>query len=39
MKSHYEGYIKKSVITVAIAYGIYLLYGLTPPRISLKSLK
>ena len=28
MKPPYEGYIKKSVITVAIAYGIYLLYGL-----------
>lgn len=28
MKSPYERYIKKSVITVAIAYGIYLLYGL-----------
>lgn len=28
MKSPFEGYIKKSVITVAIAYGIYLLYGL-----------
>lgn len=28
MKSPYECYIKKSVITVAIAYGIYLLYGL-----------
>lgn len=28
MKSPYEGYIKKSVVTVAIAYGIYLLYGL-----------
>ncbi|WEY55405.1 hypothetical protein P3S52_11275 [Enterobacter roggenkampii] len=28
MKSPYERYIKRSVITVAIAYGIYLLYGL-----------
>jgi len=28
MESTYKGYIKKSVITVAIAYGIYLLYGL-----------
>jgi len=28
MESIYKGYIKKSVITVAIAYGIYLLYGL-----------
>lgn len=28
MKSPYKGYIKKSVVTVAIAYGIYLLYGL-----------
>lgn len=28
MKSPYELYIKRSVITVAIAYGIYLLYGL-----------
>ncbi len=28
MGSIYKGYIKKSVITVAIAYGIYLLYGL-----------
>lgn len=28
MKSPYEGYIKKSVLTVAIAYCIYLLYGL-----------
>lgn len=38
MESIYKGYIKKSVITVAIAYGIYLLYGLatTPyqPKIS-----
>ncbi|KIU35381.1 hypothetical protein [Atlantibacter hermannii] len=28
MKSPYERYIKKSVITVAIAYGIYIFYGL-----------
>ncbi|WP_410682774.1 OB-fold protein [Citrobacter braakii] len=28
MKSHYERYIKRSVITVTFAYGIYLLYGL-----------
>lgn len=28
MESIFKGYIKKSVITVAIAYGIYLLYGL-----------
>lgn len=28
MKSPYECYIKKSVIIVAIAYGLYLLYGL-----------
>jgi len=28
MESIYKGYIKKSVITVAIVYGIYLLYGL-----------
>lgn len=28
MESIYKGYIKKSVITVAIAYGIYLLYRL-----------
>lgn len=28
MESPYKGYIKKSGITVAIAYGIYLLYGL-----------
>ena len=31
MKSPYERYIKIAVITVAIAYGINLLYGLTPP--------
>lgn len=36
MKSPYERYIKIAVITVAIAYGINLLYGLTPPDISLK---
>ena len=30
MKSPYERYIKIAVITVAIAYGINLLYGLTP---------
>jgi hypothetical protein len=35
MKSPYERYIKIAVITVAIAYGINLLYGLTP-HISLK---
>ncbi|MDW2741477.1 hypothetical protein [Atlantibacter subterraneus] len=28
MKSPYDLYIKRSVLTVAIAYGIYLLYGL-----------
>lgn len=28
MESSYKGYIKKSVITVVIGYGIYLLYGL-----------
>lgn len=28
MKSPYERYIKKSVLTAAIAYGIYILYGL-----------
>lgn len=28
MEPTYKDYIKKSVITVAIAYGIYLLYGL-----------
>ncbi|WP_320741807.1 hypothetical protein [Enterobacter mori] len=28
MKSNYKCYIKRTVITVAIAYGVYLLYGL-----------
>lgn len=38
MKSLYEGYLKTSVITAAIAYSIYLLYGLATtsyqPKIS-----
>lgn len=34
MKSPFAAYIKKSVITVTIAYGLYLLYGLaTKPYI------
>lgn len=38
MESIYKGYIKKSVITVAIAYGIYILYGLaTTPYQSKRS--
>lgn len=43
MKSHYERYIKRAVITATIAYGIYLLYGLAtspyqpnPPEVKVE---
>lgn len=37
MESTYKGYIKKSVMTVAIAYGIYLLYGLATTQYQPKT--
>ncbi|AKL11135.1 TPA: hypothetical protein I8271_002064 [Kluyvera intermedia] len=37
MKSPYDGYIKKSLVTVVIAYGIYLLYGLATTSYQIKT--